>query len=123
MENQTYSGFMTQLKNDIFNALNGRINFSNEERQDLSKESKFEYQMCKCCVKEVEFEIDHKIPLSGGRTNEKPSLKVQYKACHLIKTSNEHETGQYIKINDTETTFNKQVQKVFDSPLNRHMIL
>ncbi len=41
------------------------------------------------------------------------------KACHLIKTSNEHETGQCIKVNDTESTFNKQVQEVFDSPLSQ----
>ena len=75
--------------------------------------------MCKCCVKEVKFEIDHKIPLSGGGTNEKHNLQVLCKACHLIKTSNEHETGQYIKVNDTESTFNKQVQEVFDSPLSQ----
>ena len=36
------------------------------------------------------------------------------KACHLIKTSNEH-----IKVNDTESTFNKQVQEVIDSPLSQ----
>ena len=75
--------------------------------------------MCKCCVKEVKIEIDHKITLSGGGTNEKSNLQVLCKACHLIKTPNEHETGQYIKINDTESTCNKQVQKVFDSPLSQ----
>ncbi len=58
--------------------------------------------MCKCFVKEVKFEIDHKIKLSEGGTNKKPNLQVLCKACHLIKTSNEHETGQYIKINDTK---------------------
>jgi ABC-type transporter lipoprotein component MlaA len=29
-----------------------------------------------------------------------------FKACLLIKTSTEHGTGQYIKINDTESLFN-----------------
>jgi hypothetical protein len=33
--------------------------------------------------------------------------------------SNEHETGQYIKVSDTESTFNTQVQDVFDSPLSQ----
>ena len=49
------------------------------------------------------------------------NLQVLCKACHLIKTSNEHETGQYVKINDTESTFNKQVQleEVFNSPLSQ----
>jgi 5-methylcytosine-specific restriction endonuclease McrA len=72
--------------------------------------------MCKCCVKEVKIEIDHKIQLSGGGTSEKPNLQVLCKSCHLIKTSNERETGQYINVNETESTFNKQVQEVFDSP-------
>ncbi len=71
LKNQTYSGFITQFKKDFFNALNGRIKFMNEERQELAEESKFKCQMCKYCVKEVE--IDHKVPLSGG-TNEKPNL-------------------------------------------------
>jgi len=118
-KNQTYAGFITQLKNDFFNALNGRIKFSKEERQEFAKESKFKCALCKCCVKEVKFEIDHNIPLSGGGTNEKPNLQLLCKACHLIKTSNEHETGQYIKVNDTESTFNKQVQDVFDNPLSQ----
>ncbi len=40
LRNQTYLGFITQLKNDFFNnALNGRIKFSNEERQELDEES------------------------------------------------------------------------------------
>ena len=40
-----------------------------------------------------------------------------YKYC--AKPSNENETGQYIKINDTETIFYKQVQHVFESPLSQ----
>ncbi len=118
-KNQTYTGFITQLKNDFYDELNGRIKFSKEQRLELAKESKFMCNMCKCCIKEVKYEIDHITPLSGGGTNEKPNLQVLCKACHLIKTSNEHETGRYIKINDTESTFNKQVQDVFDSPLSQ----
>jgi hypothetical protein len=52
-KNQTYTGFITQLKNDFFNALNGRIKFTKDERLELAKESKFKCKMCKCCVKEV----------------------------------------------------------------------
>ena len=37
----------------------------------------------------------------------------------MIKTSNEHESGQYIKINDTESTFNTQVQEIMTSPLSQ----
>ena len=44
-------------------------------------------------------------------------LQVLCKACHLIKIANEHETGQYIKISDTDSTFNSQVQEVMNSSL------
>ncbi len=57
--------------------------------------------------------------MAGGGTNEKENLQVLCKSCHLIKTSNEHETGQYIKVNDTESTFNKQTREVFDSSLSQ----
>jgi hypothetical protein len=66
----------------FFNALNGRIKFSKEERQELAKESDFKCALCKCCVKEVKFEIDHNVPLSGGGTNEKHNLQVLCK--HVI---------------------------------------
>jgi hypothetical protein len=72
--------------------------------------------MCKYCTKDIKFEVDHITPLSGGRTNEKSNLQVLCKACHLIKTANEHESYQYIKLSDTESTMNIQVQDVFDSP-------
>ncbi len=59
--------------------------------------------------------------LSGVGTNEKSNLQILCKACHLIKTANEHETGQYIKISDTESTFNSQVQEIItsNSPLSQ----
>jgi hypothetical protein len=70
--------------------------------------------VCKCCTKEKQFEIDHILSLSGpsGGTNENCNLQILCKACHLIKIANEHETGQYIKISDTESTFNSQVQSL-----------
>ena len=67
----------------------------------------------------MKFEIDYITSLASGGTNEKSNLQVLCKACHLIKTSNEHESGQYIKVSDTESTFNSQVQDVFDSPLSQ----
>ena len=39
----------------------------------------------------------------------------------MIKTSSEHETGQYhdIKINDTDSTFNTQVHEMMNIPLSQ----
>jgi hypothetical protein len=75
--------------------------------------------MCKCCTKDTKFEIETILPLSGGGTNEMSNHQVLCKACHLIKTSNEHESGQYIKVSDTESTFNTQVQDILDSALSQ----
>jgi hypothetical protein len=33
--------------------------------------------------------------------------------------ANEHERGQYIKVSETESTFNSQVQEVLNSPLSQ----
>ena len=118
-KNQTFQGFITQLKNNFFDELRGRISFTKEQRAAMAKEAKYTCKMCKCCVKEVKYEIDHVIPLGGGGTNEKDNLQVLCKACHLIKTSCEHEAGRYIKITDTESSFNQQVQDVFNSPLSQ----
>jgi hypothetical protein len=59
----------------------------------------------------MKFDIDHIRALSNGGTNEKSNLQPLCKACHMVKTSSEHETGQYIKIIDTESTFNTQVHE------------
>ncbi len=75
--------------------------------------------MCKCCTKEKPFEMDHTTSLAGGGTNEKNNLQVLCKACHVIKKANEHENGPYIKISDTESSFNTQVQNVFESVLSQ----
>jgi hypothetical protein len=116
-KNQTYTGLITNLKNNFFDEL--RIKFTKEQRNKFNKEYKMKCDMCKCCTKEKPFEIDRITPLSGGGTNGKSNLQVFRKACHLIKTANEHETGQYIKISDTDSTFNSQVQEIMNSPLSQ----
>ena len=107
------------MKNKFYDELRGRIKFSKEQRSQFNKQFKFTCNMCKCCTKDVKFEIDHITSLASGGTNEKSNLQVLCKACHLIKTANEHESGQYIKISDTESSFNTQVQDILDSPLSQ----
>ncbi len=108
-KNQAYTKFITQLKEQFFNELNGRIKFAKQQLHEMAKESEYKCNICKCCIKDIKHEIDHVIPLSGGGTNEKINLQVLCKACHLVKTSSEHENGKYIKISDTESTFNAGV--------------
>ncbi len=94
------------MKNNFYDELRGRIKFTKKQRIQFNKQFKYKCNMCKCCNKDVKFEIDHITPLAKGGTIEKNNLQVLCKACHLIKTSNEHESGQYNKISDTESTFN-----------------
>ena len=115
--NQTYTGFITQLKDKYFDELNGRIKFTPDQRVELSNKFDNKCCICKCCIKDKKFDIDHITPLSNGGSNELNNLQVLCKPCHMVKCSSEHENGQYIKINDTESTYNKQVQDIMDSPL------
>ncbi len=50
-KNQTYTGFITILKNNFFDELRGRIKFTKEQRNEFNKEFKFKCNMCKCCTK------------------------------------------------------------------------
>ena len=118
-KNQTYTQFITQLRDNFFDELNGRIKFTKEQRVKISKEFNNKCNICKCCIKDTKFHIDHIRALSNGGTNEKSNLQPLCKSCHMVKTSNEHESGKYIKINDSESTFNTQVQEIMSSPLSQ----
>jgi len=118
-KNQTYTQFITQLRDNFFDELNGRIKFTKEQRVKISKKFNNKCNICKCCIKDTKFHIDHIRALSNGGTNEKSNLQPLCKSCHMVKTSNEHESGKYIKINDSESTFNTQVQEIMSSPLSQ----
>ena len=118
-KNQTYTGFITQLKTKFFDELNGRYKFTKGQRDELAKRFKHKCSMCKCCIKDKPFDVDHIRPLGNGGTNEKSNLQPLCKSCHMIKTSGEHESGKYIKINDSESSYNTQVQEIMNSPLSQ----
>ena len=46
------------------------------------------------------------------------NLQVLCCSCHKIKTQNEKVHGCYVKINNTESSFNNQVQAIMDSELS-----
>ncbi len=49
----------------------------------------------------------------------KSNLQPLCKSCHTVKTYSEHDPGQFIRINDTESTYSTQVQEIMDSPLSQ----
>ena len=71
--------------------------------------------MCKCCIKESKYENDHTRSLANGGTNEDPNLQPLCKPCHKDKCKSEHEDGSYIRLNDTESSYNLSVQSIMDS--------
>ena len=115
-KNQTYIQFVTEMKKKFFNDLNGRITFTKEKRESILKTFKFQCNKCKCKLKDGHYDIDHIKPLAKGGTNEDTNLQPLCKMCHNEKTQNEHEDGSFIRINDTESSFNSSVQEVIDSP-------
>jgi hypothetical protein len=75
--------------------------------------------MCKCCIKKVKFNIDHIRSLANGGTNDIDNLQPLCLECHMDKTSTEHEQGKYVKLKDSESSFNTNVQEIMDSPLSQ----
>jgi len=50
-KNQSYTGFITSLKNNFFDELRGRIKFSKEQRNESNEEFNFKCNVCKRCTK------------------------------------------------------------------------
>ena len=115
-KNQTYIQFVTEMKKKFFIELNGRITFTKEKHESIVKKFKFQCNKCKCKLKEGHYDIDHIKPLAKGGTNEDSNLQPLCKMCHNEKTQNEHEDGSFVRINDTESCFNSNVQEIIDSP-------
>jgi hypothetical protein len=116
-KNQTFMQYVNQMKNKFFNAKNERSIFTTSQRQAILKRFNFKCNKCECDIKDNTFEIDHIRPLANGGDNKASNLQPLCKACHGDKCSNEHETGEYIKIIDSESSFNNHIQSVMDSPL------
>ena len=118
-KNQTYTQFITQLKDKFFEELNGRITFGEHQRKQICKIYKHKCAKCGECIKDKKFDIDHIRALSNGGTNETNNLQPLCKLCHQEKTSNEQEDGTYIRVKDSESSFNSQVQSIMDSNLSQ----
>ncbi len=67
---------------------------------------------------EIKYHTDHIIPLAYNGTNELPNLQALCVGCHMDKTANEQENGQFVKFHDTESSFNEKVQEIRNSVLS-----
>jgi hypothetical protein len=116
-KNQTFMQYVKQMKDKFFNVKNGRTPFTTSQRHAILKRFNFKCNKCECEIKDNTYEIDHIRPLANGGDNKASNLQPLCKACHGDKCSNEHETGEYIKIIDSESSFNNHIQSVMDSQL------
>ncbi len=63
---------------------------------------------------EDKYHTDHIIPLANNGTNELSNLQASCVGCHMDKTANEQENGQFVKFHDTESPFNEKVQEIMN---------
>ena len=114
--NQSFSHLIKQLKKRFLETRPARHQPTKEERQRILDKAD---GCCQLCSKELKkkFDIDHIIPLAEGGSNGPENLQVLCKPCHFEKTQIEHEQG-YIKVSQTESSFNTTTKNIFNSELN-----
>ena len=115
-KNQSFSNLIKELKKRFLDVKVARVQPTKEERLKLFDKANGECQSCKKEIKN-KFHVDHIIPLANGGDNEPENLQVLCKPCHFEKTQTEHEEG-YIKLSQTESSFNTTVKDIFNSDLN-----
>jgi hypothetical protein len=74
------------------------------------------YMSCDEKLKQ-KYEVDHIKPLASGGTNDIKNLQLLCKSCHKEKTQTEKEDGSYVRIIETESSFNNQVNDIMNSTL------
>ena len=109
-KNQTFTQLIKQIRTKYFDELKGRIKFSKEFKQLVLDKSENKCACCKCKL-EDKYHTDHIIPLANNGTNELSNLQALCVGCHMDKTHNEQENGQFVKfseteLNDMKNTFN-----------------
>ena len=116
-KNQSFVGFINQMKDQFFNNLSERFKFDVKFRDQLFKSCKGKCEECKNKLVDGEFQIDHIRPLANGGTNDVENLQLLCLSCHADKCDSERENGVYKRISDTHSSFNSEVKKIMVSDL------
>jgi len=111
--NQSISSLLKEIRDKFEKPI--RHIFSQEERKQIFKDADETCEECDRKMKITDMNIDHVIPLCCGGSNEPENLQVLCKKCHFVKTRDEQENNQYIKVSRTLSSFNTIVRDIFNS--------
>ena len=115
-KNQTFLNFIKEKRSEIIKLKSERHTFSDEERRNIYDNSN---KLCAICNEKLQrkYELDHIKALASGGTNNIKNIQLLCKSCHKEKSLREKEDGSYIRIIETESTFNNQLLEVMSSEL------
>ena len=109
--NQNYNILIQELKDKHFNAKSTRIKFNKNQRDEFLKQHPT-CATCKCNLTKDIMQIDHIVPLAAGGDNEPDNLQALCKNCHFNKSKNEAEEHEYVKLSETQSSFNSTTKKL-----------
>ena len=102
-KNQSFNSLISELKQLFFNNKPIRKMFTEHERIKFNKEHP-NCNKCQCKLNRKSMHIDHILPLAAGSDNEPDNLQALCKKCHFVKTKEEKENHEYIKLSSTESS-------------------
>ena len=107
--NQTYVRFCQQLKDQFETPV--RKERTKEEKQAIVKLFKNKCALCNEPLKSNGYEIDHKIPLFNGGSDEDNNLQPLCKSCHKEKSIEEQASG-FNKVDKAVSSYNRKVSEI-----------
>lgn len=111
--NQRVGGLIAAMRKKFFKP--ERRFLSEEEKSELCEQQELTCKTCKKKYIKTEFEYDHIVPLAMGGSNEFANFQALCKGCHLQKTNEERENGDFIKFDEVASTFNEEALKIVQS--------
>ena len=113
-KNQSIVAFLKDTKLDTLGKVK-RVMFTKEQRNQILDSQNGKCN--KCDEKITRFHIDHMIPLASNGTNDIDNLQALCLNCHMEKTRNEQENGEYYSLPAWGSTYNKRVHDIISSDL------
>ena len=115
-KNQTFLSMMKGIRDKLKKEKSERKQFTEEEKRFIY--DNIAHGKCAICDEKLKqkYEVDHIKPLVSGGTNDIKNLQLLCKSCHKEKTLTEKEDGSYIRIIETESSFNNQLNDIMSSP-------